>query len=409
MLKRLLSRVHDDRGSAVATAVVVLAITAGLGTATYASMTTQQNESRVERVRESSFNLAEGALNNQIFALTRQWPGKGAGNTPPSTAYYAPCTQGSTGAQCPDGAAMRNLFANVDTDPNATWRTSVHDNGVQGGGHCGPASSFYNDVTAQQQPGYDRNCDGRVWVRAQASVRGKKRTLVALVKVETQTEELPRAAMLTGGATMTNAAGGKIMVDANGSSNGQPGLVAVRCKRSSTCVDPKNDKNDPEDRFEPPTITYDYPEAKALSDDAIARLRARAVADGTFFTTCPSLWSGAVVWVETDSVCTIQDDANSMSAPGVLMMARGELELRGNSKFYGVIYHLNQQGSTDDIVRTQGNSQVFGGVIIDGGGRMDLGGSANDIVYEPTAFGGVASYGTAGIIQNTWREIRGVN
>jgi hypothetical protein len=54
---------------------------------------------------------------------------------------------------------------------------------------------------------------------------------------------------------------------------------------------------------------------------------------------------------------------------------------------------------------------VHGGIFVDGTGRLALGSSGNsgggqaNLIYDPTVFPPMQAYGTAGIIQNTWREI----
>jgi len=46
-------------------------------------------------------------------------------------------------------------------------------------------------------------------------------------------------------------------------------------------------------------------------------------------------------------------------------------------------------------------------VIVDGNGGMLAGGSGVNIVFDDRAFQNLKSYGGAGLVQNTWREIRG--
>jgi hypothetical protein len=46
-------------------------------------------------------------------------------------------------------------------------------------------------------------------------------------------------------------------------------------------------------------------------------------------------------------------------------------------------------------------------VLVDGPGVVEVGSSKSNVVFTPNAFKAVQSYGTAGVIQNTWREIKG--
>jgi hypothetical protein len=78
---------------------------------------------------------------------------------------------------------------------------------------------------------------------------------------------------------------------------------------------------------------------------------------------------------------------------------------------YGVLYLPNLDNrADDDMVDVNGNCQVRGSVSVDGNGGITAGqsgGNAKDgnIVYDPNAFGGLYTFGTAGLVQNTWREL----
>ena len=58
---------------------------------------------------------------------------------------------------------------------------------------------------------------------------------------------------------------------------------------------------------------------------------------------------------------------------------------------------------------------VRGGVIVEGSGATSVGSSGNscngeaNLVFDPIAFGAVKSLATAGIVQNTWRELTAGN
>ena len=54
------------------------------------------------------------------------------------------------------------------------------------------------------------------------------------------------------------------------------------------------------------------------------------------------------------------------------------------------------------------NSEVFGGIAIDGAGRLVAGqasGNRATFTYVANAFNALATYGTTGLVQNTWREL----
>ena len=70
-----MKRVNDERGTAIVMAIVLMTMMVAVGLAAYSVVDTQQTESMRERQRESSFNLAEAALNSQSFVLSRRWAG----------------------------------------------------------------------------------------------------------------------------------------------------------------------------------------------------------------------------------------------------------------------------------------------------------------------------------------------
>ncbi|HEV2999930.1 MAG TPA: hypothetical protein VGW75_04240 [Solirubrobacteraceae bacterium] len=405
MTRSLRRRLAAQDGWAVVTAIVVMSIVLGLGLTTYSFVSTQQRESGLERTRESSFNVAEGALTAQIFSLSRRWPAPDGVGAPPADRIYATCTPSSgNDLRCPRASQMAALFRNRDTDVagEPAWTTNVYDNG-------GGSEAFYDDSVTPQQPGWDANDDGRLWVRAQAAVRGKQRTLVALVGVQKQTEELPRAAVVAGAVELTNS-GKKVLIDANGDTNAyQPGIVAVRCTDLS---DPKCFKAPKfDDQLDPPVASGGYSAANALPDDVIQRLRERAITDQTYYATCAQALAhglaGEVVYVEGGGECAFTGNAtyNTAEEPGLLIWAGGTLTLGGGTVYHGLVYHLHQD-TAQPAVRLQGNAQVIGGVMIDGDGRIEIGSSKKNVVFDERAHKNVRSYSTAGIIQNTWREIR---
>ena len=81
--------------------------------------------------------------------------------------------------------------------------------------------------------------------------------------------------------------------------------------------------------------------------------------------------------------------------------------LNGTATFYGVIYHANVDESSDMLVTLTGNISVYGSIVIDGAGGLSAGSSKVNLVYNPNAFAGLKAFGTAGIVQNTFREIQG--
>jgi hypothetical protein len=403
---RRLRGLDGEAGIAMGTAMMVMALMAVLGAATVSLVNTQATESGKSRMRESAFNLTEGVMNGQVLALSTRWPGSPDGVTPPAAdRIYSTCTQSSSDPRCPVATDINSMYRNVDTSGTVTWRTSVYDNA-----DATNSRSFYNDSTTPSGPGWDQNDDGKLWVRAQANVRGRPRTLVALVSVQKIVEQLPRIAVVAGSINITNN-GKKVMIDANGVNNGAPALVAVRCSASTAgCLN----SGKPDDQLEPNDVQYNYPNTPMLGADAIQRMRDRAQADGRLYTSCAQAQAagltGAVVYIElsTDEACSFGGNSqhNTPENPGLLIMNRGTLSFGGTSNYYGIVYHRNEQGSSGTVVTTQGNAQITGGIMVDGMGRVDIGSSKTNVVFDERAALNVRSYGTANIVQNSWREIR---
>jgi hypothetical protein len=149
-----------------------------------------------------------------------------------------------------------------------------------------------------------------------------------------------------------------------------------------------------------------------MTAEARARLKATAIANGTYYaTTCPTAaqLTGQVVYVDVTGSCgyTSNSQFNSAAAPGVLILDHATLSLGGTCNFFGVVYAANASNLAADMVQTQGNSVVTGGVVIDGAaGQFVVGSSGDNIVFDLNAYRAVASLGSAGIIQNTFREIK---
>lgn len=397
-------RLRDEQGIALLTTMIVLVIMLSLGLSLIAIVDTQTRASGAQRERDSTFNLAESALTAQVFALSQDWPGAGSVATP-----YTACTETSTGSRCPSAAEL-TAGASPDLQGGARWTTSVHDNDAAGG------KDFYSDALIRARPGYDANRDGRIWVRASATARGRTRTLVALVGAEQQEESVPKAALIAARLTISNN-GNKTLVDAKG------GLVAVRCTPALIDLVPclghtfgqgKNKTlSDLLDslatQISGTTPTTGYTGGAALSVEARARLKATAIADGTAYAGCPSAaqLTGHVVWVQSGNCSyTGNTQFNSAAAPGVLVVESGSVSFGGTTNFHGVVYAVNALNSSGWAVETQGNAVITGGVIVDGSAGMTVGSSGLNIDFDINAYSAVSSYGSAGVIQNTWREIR---
>lgn len=406
-----MGRLREERGSVLVTAVLLMALMTGVGLAAYALVDQEQQASAQERIRDTSFNLAEQLLNAQVYVLSRDWPGSRGVSRGTTVAYPVRCSQDSpTDARnrCPNTGAVMARFGGPDLAVPAQWSTVVRDDNL-------PNPNYYDDASTLNAPcvtggsgpcTHDANDNGKLWVRAQAVVRGKRRTLIGLVKVDTVTEELPKSVILAGKFGTTNN-GNKTIVH----THGQP--VQVRCTEpaQSSCLDypPKQNQIDPE------MVETGYSGGDAMSDEQINRLRDRAMAEGTYYNSCPprpdgGVAGGVVVFVE-GGTCAYGNEVApccfSPENPGVFIINTGTIAFTGNIVFNGLLYAPNRNNSTGWVVSNTGTSRINGAVAVDRQGGMLIGSSGNpdNMNFDANVFNSVVSYANAGIVQNTWREI----
>ncbi len=393
----------DEGGWALVSALMLMTVMMMSGLALASMTDVQSTQSSAQRQRETAFNLAEAAMNAQVFALARDWPGKGQ-----SLAQYPNCAPGVASTRCPSNDALLASIPSADA-AGATWSTTVKDNGPTS------SQSFYSDSAISSQPGYDANGDGNVWVRASATARGRTRTIVALVRAQLQSEELPHAALISGRLDISNN-GNKIIIDASGGA----GPVAVRCTPQLIDVTPCIGHLFGIGRYKNLTDLLSYLTTQiagttpvtgftggaAMSAEARARLKARAIADGTYYTGCPSSLAGAIVYIEAGN-CSYTGNSvyNSAQAPGLVLMNTGTLYIGGTVNYYGVLYHANGAAVTGSAVQVQGNASIVGGILVDGGATVVAGSSKVNIQLDLNAYDAISSYGSAGVLQNTWREL----
>jgi Tfp pilus assembly protein PilX len=403
-------RLKEESGVALISALVLMGAMFGLGLATLSTVDVQSKESGASRVRETAFNLAEAAMNAQIFQMSSDWPGAGSAASP-----YPACTQTTTHPRCPEAGEVTAMFSGADVDPaTTTWTTGVHDNA---------SGEHFSDDATGTAPGYDANGDGRVWIRSQATAKGRTRTIIGLVRAQEVPEDLPRGALITGRLDISNS-GHKAIIDAQGGS-AQSGIVAVRCTPQSGELAPclghplgggliggllSNLLGLLNHQITPNITQTGYGSEPAMTPEARARLKATAIANGTYYASgCPSAegLSGQIVYIENgDCFYTSNTQFNSPESPGMVLVARGSLYIGGTSNYHGIIYHANEAASTGTAVQVQGNATVHGGVLVDGEATTIAGSSKLNIRLDPNAFNRVRSYGSVGVVQNTWREIR---
>jgi Tfp pilus assembly protein PilX len=427
---------RNEEGWAMITALILLSIMMSTSLALLSYLDNQTTQTAKTRQRETAFNFAEAALNAQIYGLsqtssaTAGWPGS-------STYSYSACTQANTNTgQCPSDSRLKALFPTADADPGETWETRIIDNQGSASTGADALNSFYSDALAASlnapgwtTPGYDKNGDGRVWVRAQATIRGRTRKLVALVREESQYEEIPHAAVISGSINITNS-GNKVFVN-----GGTGGVIAVRCNpaspTSAACLgQPESSSawSKAAKQISPwNTVASGNPIPNAMTDDAIARMRDTAKKTGTYVTDCATLGREiptGVVFAE-GGACNFNPvgntPVNSATKPGVIINLTGTIALTGNTIYYGIVYAANRNPSDTtqtvndghNAVTFDGTAIVYGGVLIDGNAALLLGSSGGNnttnqngqIIFDDNGYKSIQSIATAGVIQNTWREL----
>lgn len=416
------ARLSDERGFAVATAIMILAIMISLGLATAAMVDNQSRQTGKGRVKETSFNVGEGVLNAQALQLSETWPGSATSTT--SGPYPVQCNRGDTATACPDTTALAAGFQGTEFNASTAWNVKVRDN-------IGTAAAYYDktaldSTTCPAATGtmtpctWDSNGDGAVWVRASATVRGETRTVVALVKLNQVGLNFPQNTVTAGKFKTTNS-GKKIIVDTKGcAAVGAPvggcksqraAPVTVRCTsatappytRSNTCLGYDQAKG----QISPPDSVATGFSGRVLPSSSIDDLRRRAKALNTYYATgCPSSMTGAVVFVESGTCSYNGGTQNSAASPGLFVVNNGTLSLGGNVTYFGVIYMANAQNATTDIVNLGGTATIQGAIGVEGSGGVNAGSSKLNIVFDPSAVANLFGYGsTAEPAQNTFREL----
>jgi hypothetical protein len=405
------NQLAQERGNVLVTAILLMSIMLSVGVAIASTVDTQTAESRKERERESTFNLAEAALSSQTFILGRRGTGT-QGNPYPANG----CPTSGNAYFCPDAPTLLRSYTGDATQvdfaaASTSWRTDVLDDANA----AGQAVTFWKDefLSDPNWPRYDKNDNRHVWVRSQAVVRGHLRAIVAWVKIEDRIVSFPHYAVLSGYLHGKNSGGhgGRPLVNSTGSLG-----IAVRCALppQSACIDLDPTKGP---QLQPPAnFQLSHPSTSAIGPDELASLEDVAKANGTWYETCPSNPNGDVVYIKNAGTCRYTNSApaapgatvccNRAADPGLYIVERGTVDFGGNIEFWGVVYNANLDNSNSErMVETSGTAVIRGGVLVDGAGGVYAGSSGDNIVYNAFAFDDITSVGTAGVVQNTWREI----
>jgi hypothetical protein len=417
------NRLRSQDGYAVATAMIVMSIMLMIGLAVLAFTDAETGSSNRERINESRLNLTEGVIAAEIFQMSRAWPSTVQQKYPDS------CTAASSQLLCPNPAQLKAQFSGPDfKSANTNWTVKVRDD------IAGSTGQFYNDAQVLARPTYDENANGEMWVRAEGQINQKvgstivpkKRVVVARVRVEKRPLSPPQAPFVAGKFNTGNSGGSKVIVQTN---NGVYGVV--RCDNgggvtvhNNSCIDYGNGQLSPTNM-----VKSDINAGAAIPPGLVDSLKQMAINAGTYYASgCPANPSGDVVWVENGN-CSYNGNmtVNGTTKKGIFIVNNGTLALGGTVTWWGLIYAMNAQncgvtttgclnykGYSDNVVTVTGTPTVHGAIFVDGEGRLGIGNSGNsgncanclpNLMYDPSVVMNLTAFGTAGIIQNTWREI----
>lgn len=395
--ERLARRLQPESGWVLVTAVAVTAAVVGLGLAVMSVADTQQHQSGQERQRESSFDVGEAGLYSEEFQLGFAWP------TKQTQQFPLVCTQATTQANCPTPAALRAAMDSsnlVDLRNAEQWTIRVRDDKDP------PNSDVYDSTIMSNDTTWDKNGDHKMWVRVDAVVQGHTRSLVALLQLEQFPEQFPQNVITAGSVHIENS-GNKVLVDTTGSQ------VVVRCtpgpkepSQKGTCEGWDPGQVSPQTSYQSVPTT-----PPAMDPSELDRFRTTAQTNGTYYANqCPTDLNGQVVFIDFTGAAgscsyTSNPTINSPSSPGIIIINNGSLTLGGKLTYYGLVYATNPTNCSCTLVKTEGNSTIVGGVAVDGNGIFDDGDSGKNIVFAQNAFTSLYTFGTAGLVQSTWREL----
>lgn len=455
-----MSRLRDERGSALMMALMIMLVALGIGSALLATAIAQQRGAGNQQQSETAYSLAEAALNAEVFALSQQWPTSADAPQPSNSTgnygYPTSCNAASNGTSyCPTPADLASYTPGSQTCPAGTpgdawnpgspvsngWTTYVRD----AGGPTSPTAALFSSKTEQGMAPFNAsvgsNGAGSLWVRAVGIVNCHIAVLVTKVSDQVGSLPFPRFVLDANSFDISDS-GQKDILNVQ-DTNGNTSQISLRCvgeggtPPSQTCAAAKNSSQIQ------PAPSYASPPAPAQTLDAAQLQGVKALAEekGTYICAtsacaspthpevqCQSITytqlQGSPVYVDGDSSCAISiqsnDPINTLASPGFLVIASGTISFLGNGTYYGVIYAPNLSGLTSDIVTLGGNSTIVGGVDVDGNAALTLGSSGNgetpctdtskqqkcgDLEYDEAAFNGLTSFDGAVSAPNMFRQL----
>lgn len=400
-----MSRVRDEEGVAMLTAVLLLFVMLGLGAALMTTAGSQQRASANQRSSETAYSLAEAALNAQIFALSQQWPTQAdaPGTTAPSYGYPTSCNAASNGSSyCPTPSDLSSAYPSSGNCPSGTqgdawssgstvsngWTTYVRD--------ASPSPSLFSDTAEENAAPYDATTTppGSVWVRAVGVVNCHIAVVVTKVSEQIVHLSFPDYVINANSFSTGNNSPNKDIINTQ-DPNGNTSPISLRCAGSSDgngAQPPNANCANAQTGQIQPNANYVNPPAGSptLSPSQLWEARQLANASGTYYGPGNCSWfnnprPATVVYVTGDCSNSRLSAANvgynsttgTCDSYTFLIVANGTVTLSGNTDFCGVIYAPNLSGVSGTVVTLQGDSTIFGGLNVDGAASLSLGDSGN--------------------------------
>jgi Tfp pilus assembly protein PilX len=409
---------RSEEGFALVSAIVLLMVILGIGMGLLLFTDNQQKASRIELSAESAFNVAEAGLNAQVGQISRSWPSSGGEEGKEGEALPESCTESTstTTNGCPTSASLSAAYPNISPVPctgistkdawgsalTNQWTTYVRDDENK-------ESSYFNSATEKGAPRWDKNEDGKLWIRSVGVVQCHVISLVTLVSRQLVALSFPKNAVSGNWFKVTNN-GNKQIVNTQGEPAEQAGPIGMRCEGVAICEEWDVKK----EQVYPDTTKAPAVPSPIMSDEQLAAMKSQAITLGTFRSPtvkgCPTTMeqlAGLPAYIEGcgNLKITSNGTGNSSASPGFIVLYDGTLSLEGTSTFYGVIYAHNAQNYGGAVVSLGGSTKVIGAIDVDGKGGIEFGASGFNFVYNSKAISEVKSYAGATPTRNTFRVL----
>ena len=242
-----------------------------------------------------------------------------------------------------------------------------------------------------------------MWVRAEGRLDGRKRVVVARVRVAREQLPLPANSAFVAGSVETSNSGNKVIVTGGG---------IVRCPNGPNGADPPSQKDNDCEGFDPAQVVGAVtPDTDTPANIVSVRGARVAPIDGQVEGhLLRERMSGQPVRrgrVRRERRLQVQlgHGRQQRAKPGMFIVNNGTVQVQRQRHL--VRRHLRRQCAELQRGRRGGERQLGHPRRHLRGwrGRSTVGQSKNNLTYDQDVAQTRYVYGTAGIIQNTWREL----